>query len=281
MFVIAGLGNPGSRYANNRHNFGFMVAHAFARLAGADGWRSKFQAETSRCRVGDVDVLLVCPMNYMNRSGESIQAAMSFYRVPVTDLLVVHDELDHPFGTMKLKQGGGHAGHNGLRSIIQHLGEPEFSRLRCGIGRPPEGHFGDTADYVLSDFTVLERDALPEVVDKASKALMMVLRKGFGEASKVINMRPKPPKPPKPPKSPKPSESSGESYESSESSDSMKSQSTPGSSESSELSEWGDLLMSTDWSARTAVVGSGVDILRVGCEGGQARNVGRGIGGVE
>jgi PTH1 family peptidyl-tRNA hydrolase len=199
MFVIAGLGNPEPRYARNRHNIGFEVVQAFAEAVGADPWRSKFQGEIARCQASNVDVLLVRPMTFMNRSGESLQAVMSFFRIPVSDLLVVHDELDLPFGTLRLKPGGGHAGHNGLRSIIQHIGQPDFARLRCGIGKPPPGFAGEMADYVLSDFSAEERDALPEIVDRAVKALRLVMRRGLGEASKALNTRPKPPKPPDPP----------------------------------------------------------------------------------
>jgi aminoacyl-tRNA hydrolase len=107
MFVIAGLGNPEPRYARNRHNIGFEVVQAFAEAVGADPWRSKFQGEIARCQASNVDVLLVRPMTFMNRSGESLQAVMSFFRVPISDLLVVHDELDLPFGTLRLKPGGG------------------------------------------------------------------------------------------------------------------------------------------------------------------------------
>ena len=207
MFVIAGLGNPGPQYARNRHNFGFMVVRAFAEAFRAEPWRTKFQGETARCRVADTDVLLVCPTTFMNRSGETVQAAMNFFRVSLSDLLVVHDELDLPFGTLRLKPGGGHAGHNGLRSIMQHLGEPGFMRMRCGIGRPQLGFVGDGADYVLSDFRTEEREALPSIITKASDALSLVLHRGFGEASKVLNTRPKPPKSPKsPPPSDQPSE---------------------------------------------------------------------------
>lgn len=200
MFVIAGLGNPEARYARNRHNIGFDVVQAFAEKVGADAWRSKFQGEIARCQASNLDVLLVRPMTYMNRSGECLQSVLSFFRVPVSDLIVVHDELDLPFGTLRLKVGGGHAGHNGLRSILQHLGQPDFVRLRVGIGKPPQPFTGEMADYVLSDFNAEQREALPDVVERAVKALRMVLRRGLDEATKAVNTRPKAPKPPKPPK---------------------------------------------------------------------------------
>ncbi len=192
--MIAGLGNPEARYARNRHNIGFEVVDAFAESVGADSWRSKFNGEIARCRTSQLDVLLVRPMTYMNESGRCIQSVLSFFRIPSSDLLVVHDELDLPFGTLRLKPGGGHAGHNGLRSIIQHLGKPEFARLRVGIGKPPQGFRGEVADFVLSDFSAEQRDALPEVIDKAVKSLRLVLRRGLGEATKSLNTRPKPKK---------------------------------------------------------------------------------------
>ena len=198
MLLIACLGNPEPRFAGNRHNFGFMVAHALADSVGAGTWRTKFRGETVRCRIGDTEIMVVCPMTYMNLSGECIQASMNFYRVPVSDLLVVHDELDLPFGTLRLKRGGGHAGHNGLRSIGQHIGELSFSRLRCGIGKPPPGFAGEVSDYVLSDFSATERAELPEIISKAVKALSMVARRGFDEASNTVNARSRPTKTPKP-----------------------------------------------------------------------------------
>lgn len=194
MFVLAGLGNPGVRYAHNRHNIGFDVVQAFAEATGAEPWREKFGGEVARCGMGQLDVLLVRPMTFMNESGRCIQSVLGFFRIPVSELLVVHDELDLPFGTLRLKPGGGHAGHNGLRSIAQHLGTTEFARLRMGIGRPPPGFQGEIADFVLSDFDTEQRHALPELVSRGVKALRMVYRRGFAEAAKAVNTKPKPPK---------------------------------------------------------------------------------------
>jgi peptidyl-tRNA hydrolase, PTH1 family len=151
--LIVGLGNPGARYARSRHNAGFEVVSAFASRIKAPGWRDKFHAEFARATLLDTELLLLRPMTFMNDSGRSVRAAMSFFRVDPSDLLTVHDELDLPFGELRLKRGGGHAGHNGLRSIVQELGTGEFSRLRVGIGRPPRGFAGETADFVLMDMT--------------------------------------------------------------------------------------------------------------------------------
>ena len=195
MFVIAGLGNPGPGYAHNRHNVGFEVVGVLAGRLRADSWRDKFHGQYTRCRVRDEDVLLLRPQTYMNESGRSVQAALSFFRVPVQDLIVVHDELDLPFGTLRLKLGGGHAGHNGLRSIMQSIGDSSFTRLRFGIGKPPRGFAGEMADFVLSDFAADQRAELPAIVDKAADSLETILRRGLAAATKALNTRPKPPKP--------------------------------------------------------------------------------------
>jgi PTH1 family peptidyl-tRNA hydrolase len=198
MLVIAGLGNPGPRYAHNRHNVGFKVLADLAKAVEAPPWRDKFQGEIARSSLSDTDVLLVRPQTWMNESGRCVQAVMTFFRVPPKDLIVVHDELDLPFGTLRIKVGGGHAGHNGLRSIVDCLGSAEFVRLRVGIGRPPPDFRGEVADYVLSDFSSAERDALPEILSKAVKALRDIARRGVAAASNTLNARPKPPKPSKP-----------------------------------------------------------------------------------
>ncbi len=198
MIVIAGLGNPGPRYANNRHNVGFEVLADLAKAVDAPPWRNNFQGEIARSSLSGVDVLLVRPQTWMNESGRCLQAAMTFYRIAPQDLIVVHDELDLPFGTLRIKVGGGHAGHNGLRSIVDCLGSAEFVRLRVGIGRPPPTFRGAVADYVLSDFSPGERDALPEIRSKAVKALRDIARRGVAAASNTLNVRAKPPGPSKP-----------------------------------------------------------------------------------
>ncbi|MBW2507411.1 MAG: aminoacyl-tRNA hydrolase, partial [Deltaproteobacteria bacterium] len=134
--LIAGLGNPGPKYANNRHNVGFMVVDELRRRWGASAFRDKFKGEFTKVRVGSDEVVLLKPLTYMNLSGESVQAAMRFFKVPLEQVVCVHDELDLEFGVVRLKVGGGTAGHNGLRSMVQHCGGPGFVRCRVGIGRP-------------------------------------------------------------------------------------------------------------------------------------------------
>ncbi|MBI5533659.1 MAG: aminoacyl-tRNA hydrolase [Deltaproteobacteria bacterium] len=192
MLLVVGLGNPGSRYARNRHNAGFEIVAALADRIGAGGWRDKFHGEFTRGLMGDTEALLLRPMTFMNASGRSVRAAMTFFRVEVADLIVVHDELDLPFGTLRLKVGGGHAGHNGLRSTFQEIGSGDFVRLRVGIGRPPPGWSGDVADWVLSDMPPDERAAFPEIVQKAVKSLLDIGEKGLTAATNALNARPKP-----------------------------------------------------------------------------------------
>jgi len=191
MLLVVGLGNPGSRYARNRHNAGFEVVSALADHLRAPSWRDKFHGEFSRATIGDQDALLLKPMTYMNDSGRSVRAAMTFFRVEVSDIIVVHDELDLEFGALRLKVGGGHAGHNGLRSIFQEVGSAEFVRLRFGIGRPPPGWTADVADFVLSDFPAEQRADLPDVVKRAVKALVDVGKRGVPAVANSLNARPK------------------------------------------------------------------------------------------
>jgi PTH1 family peptidyl-tRNA hydrolase len=196
MLLVVGLGNPGSRYARNRHNAGFEVVAALADAIDAGAWRDKFHGEFTRGVIGDAEALLLRPMTFMNDSGRSVRAAMAFFRVDVAELIVIHDELDLTFGTLRLKNGGGHAGHNGLRSIFQEVGTGEFARLRVGIGRPPRGWSGEVADWVLSDMNTDERAEFPDVIKMGVKALRDVGKRGLAAATNALNTRPKP-KPPK------------------------------------------------------------------------------------
>jgi PTH1 family peptidyl-tRNA hydrolase len=183
--LVVGLGNPEKKYARNRHNVGFMCVDALASDLGAPEWRDKWKGRTTKAG----DVTLLEPMTFMNLSGESVQPAAAFLKAAPTDILVVHDELDLPFGDVRLKMGGGHAGHNGLRSIIECLGSPDFARLRVGIGRPPAGFRGDVADWVLSNFDPVETAELPDVLDRGKAAIRRVLKDGIVPAMNVTNTR--------------------------------------------------------------------------------------------
>ena len=149
MKLFVGLGNPGAKYARNRHNIGFMAMDEIASDHGFAPWKSKFQGEVTEGRLGNDKVLLLKPGTFMNRSGQSVQAAMQFYKLEPDDVTVFHDELDLAPGKCRVKHGGGHAGHNGLRSIHGHIGDA-YGRVRLGIGHP--GHKDAVAGYVLHDF---------------------------------------------------------------------------------------------------------------------------------
>ncbi len=159
MQLFVGLGNPGAKYAGNRHNIGFMALDRIASDHGFAPWKAKFQAELSEGRLGSEKVMLLKPMTFMNLSGQSVGEAMRFFKLTPDDVTVFHDELDLAPGKVRLKQGGGHAGHNGLRSIHQHIG-PDYARVRLGIGHP--GHKDRVAGYVLADFAKAEQGWLDD-----------------------------------------------------------------------------------------------------------------------
>ena len=186
MILVVGLGNPGPRYVGTRHNSGYLVVD---RLAGEATWRARFHGQLAEIELGSERVGLLKPETYMNESGRSVRPAAAYLGVPTSDLLVVHDELDLPFGTIRLKNGGGDAGHNGLKSIRSHLKTGDFCRLRIGVGRPPPDFGGDVADYVLQAFASAERADLDSVVDRAADAVALVVRSGLAEAMKVTNQR--------------------------------------------------------------------------------------------
>lgn len=181
--IVVGLGNPGQRYAQNRHNIGFWVVDALADALGAGAFAKKFSGLYAKA----ADVVLLKPTTFMNVSGDSVQPACAFFRVPAAELIVVHDELDLPFGEVRIKVGGGHAGHNGLRSIQERMGSNAFVRVRVGIGRPPADFRGDVADYVLSDFSADERAELDDVVRRALEATRLILERGPKDAMNELH----------------------------------------------------------------------------------------------
>jgi peptidyl-tRNA hydrolase, PTH1 family len=193
VFLVVGLGNPGRKYARNRHNVGFMVVERLASSHGFGDLKEKFSGVWAKgeMTVGSkrVPAALLEPQTFMNLSGDSVQPCAAFLKVEPSAVIVVHDELDLPWREVRLKVGGGHAGHNGLRSIIQRLGTPDFIRVRVGVGRPPPGFKGDVADYVLSDFDAMEAAELPDVVDQAAKAVEKVLAEGLAAAMNAVNAK--------------------------------------------------------------------------------------------
>jgi PTH1 family peptidyl-tRNA hydrolase len=189
--LIVGLGNPGREYAATRHNVGWLAVDRLLSNLGAPEPRKKFHGSCSKTSIEGRDCILLEPETYMNDSGRSVEAAVHFYRTDPADMIVIHDELDLGFGDVRLKLGGGHAGHNGLRSIISHLGTADFVRVRVGIGRPPAGFSGDMADWVLSPFSVSERAERGDVIARAARAVRAVAGEGLARATKETNTRKK------------------------------------------------------------------------------------------
>ncbi|WP_446218233.1 aminoacyl-tRNA hydrolase [Micromonospora sp. IBHARD004] len=178
-WLVVGLGNPGREYAGNRHNVGFMVAELLAgRVGGKFGRHKRAVAEVAEGRLGfgGPKLVLVKPLTYMNLSGGPVVALAQFHKIPPGRVIAVHDELDIPYGQLRVKCGGGEGGHNGLRSMSKSLGTKEYVRVRFGIGRPPGRQ--DPADYVLSDFSAAERKELEFLVDRAADVVESVVIRG-------------------------------------------------------------------------------------------------------
>jgi len=179
-WLVVGLGNPGKEYARNRHNVGFMVADLLAgRIGTKFGRHRRAVAEVAEGRlgIGGPKVVLAKPLTYMNLSGGPVAALTQFYKVPIGQVVAVHDELDIPYGQLRAKCGGGEGGHNGLRSMSRSLGTKDFLRVRFGIGRPPGRQ--DPADYVLADFSAVERKELEFLVDRAADVVDAVVTRGL------------------------------------------------------------------------------------------------------
>jgi PTH1 family peptidyl-tRNA hydrolase len=189
-WLIAGLGNPGPAYAANRHNAGYLTADVLASRAGARFKAGKFRTLAADGRLAGQSVTIIKPLTFMNESGGPVAGVGGFYRVGAEQLVVIHDELDLPFGTVRLKLGGGDNGHNGLRSVTARLGTREYYRARIGIGRPP-GRM-DPAVYVLRDFSAAERKDLPLVLERAAGAVEMLLADGLAAAQNAYHAQGQP-----------------------------------------------------------------------------------------
>lgn len=189
MNLLVGLGNPGPRYAATRHNVGFMVAERVVERAGGGPWRERFAGKVAPFVLGTDSWLALEPQTFMNESGRSVQSCAAFYKLAPAEILVVHDELDLPFGQLRLKQGGGDAGHRGLKSVTELLGGPDYVRLRVGIGRPPPEFRGDPADFVLQAFAPSDQAGLDEVLDRAREAITLFAARGLSAAMNVVNQR--------------------------------------------------------------------------------------------
>lgn len=191
MKLLVGLGNPGAKYARNRHNIGFMAVDRIAEDHGFAPWRSKFQGLVSEGRLGSDKVLLLKPETFMNRSGQSVGEAMRFYKLSPGDVIVLHDEIDLAPGKVRFKQGGGHAGHNGLRSVHAHIGDG-YARVRMGVGHP--GRKEAVPGYVLHDFASGDGDWLEDVLRGVSDGAEWLASGDGGRFMNAVAQRTAPPR---------------------------------------------------------------------------------------
>ena len=185
MKIVVGLGNPGREYARTRHNVGFMVAEELARRHGATGWAKRFRSELAEARLGGEKVVLVKPQTYMNLSGHATREAVNWYHLPLEEVLVVADDLDLPFGTLRMRAQGSAGGHNGLASIVEQLGTTGVPRLKIGIGRGQSS----AVSHVLSQFSPDQEQALPDLVARAADAVETWVEEGIVAAMNQANRR--------------------------------------------------------------------------------------------
>lgn len=195
MKLLVGLGNPGARYARNRHNVGFMAAERIASRHGFAPWRSKFRGRLAEGHLEGERVLLLEPQTFMNESGRSVAEAVRFHKIAPADVIVLHDELDLAPAKVRVKLGGGVAGHNGLRSIAACIGTREFGRVRIGIGHP--GHKDKVTGHVLGDFAKVEQDWLETMLDAIAEAAPLLARGDDSGFMNKIALKTQPPKPPR------------------------------------------------------------------------------------
>lgn len=185
MKVIVGLGNPGSEYAKTKHNVGFMFIDAMAEKLGVSEWRDKFEAKIAETRIGSEKVLLVKPMTYMNESGQAVGPIMSFYKLLPEDLIVVHDDMDIPAGTIRIRKKGSAGGHNGIKSILAHVGDEHFARVRIGIGRPLTGW--TVVNHVLAPFSNEDASKIAEAIKYLEPAVECIINDDVDMAMNKFN----------------------------------------------------------------------------------------------
>ncbi len=199
MLLLVGLGNPGSRYAGNRHNIGYMAVDEIVRRHGFGPWRGRFQGQAAEGRMSGLKLLALKPETYMNESGRSVGEALRFYKLAPEALLVLHDEIDLRLGKVKVKRGGGPGGHNGLRSIAAHIGQ-DYRRVRLGVGHP--GHKDLVHPHVLKDFSKDEAKTVDKLIDAVAAELPKLMAGDDGAFMSRIAFMMAPPKPPPKPKPP-------------------------------------------------------------------------------
>ncbi|MBW2614117.1 MAG: aminoacyl-tRNA hydrolase [Deltaproteobacteria bacterium] len=190
VWLVVGLGNPGTDYADTRHNAGFLVIDAVAATWSITIHQKKFNVEFGRGRIDGVDTILVKPQAYMNKSGLPVKQVGEYFKISYRDMLVIHDDIDLEFGRLKIKEKGGHGGHNGVRSLIGALGEDAFARLRVGVGRSGnDGNDGNVVNHVLGRFCQQEKAVLDKVIGRARDAVETILCEGTREGMNRFNDR--------------------------------------------------------------------------------------------
>ncbi|MBX3032286.1 MAG: aminoacyl-tRNA hydrolase [Bdellovibrionaceae bacterium] len=186
MWLIVGLGNPGTKYALTRHNIGFMAVDYLLRSLEAPANRTDFKALVNKFKWEGEEVVTVQPQTYMNLSGDSVRPLMDFYKIPLEKLIVVHDEVDLPFGKMKLQKNRSHGGHNGIKDITAKMASQDYLRVRLGVGRPSDPRF-NVADYVLQKFSDEEMAAMPAFLNRATDAIEALIFEGLAKAGNRFN----------------------------------------------------------------------------------------------
>lgn len=186
MHLIVGLGNPGEKYSFNRHNIGFIACDYWLKSLNGTDYREEHKALVKKFKLDNTDVILAKPQTYMNNSGQSVVSLLNFYKIPKEQMLVIHDDIDLPFGTIKFQHNRGAGGQNGVKSISELTGDNNYSRLKIGVGRPPHPDFS-VADYVLSNFSSEEKQNLDKVLAQISDAIECFILEGLNKASTKFN----------------------------------------------------------------------------------------------
>jgi peptidyl-tRNA hydrolase, PTH1 family len=186
MWLLVGLGNPGSQYKFNRHNIGFMAVDSFVGPEKLKSFRSEFKAEFQKLKYKDEEIVLLKPQTYMNLSGDSVQEVVNFFKIPLDKIIVIHDEIDQPFGKIKVQKARGHGGHNGVRDITAKLGTNDYIRLRLGVGRPTNPNI-NVADHVLQNFAKEEQAGLEDLLIQSTLALESIIIDGYAKAANKYN----------------------------------------------------------------------------------------------
>ena len=184
MYLIAGLGNIGRKYENNRHNTGFMAVDYIAQKHGIAISRTKFNADYGKGRIEGEDVILIKPRTYMNASGEAVRPFADFFRIPDENIIIIYDDIELPLGKLRIRKSGGAGTHNGMKSVIEHLGTTSFPRFRLGVGSPEHG---DVINYVLGDFSAEERKEMDSLIERTEKAVSKMMEKDIDMAMNMYN----------------------------------------------------------------------------------------------